>query len=262
MNRYSPGCRNVTVVVRVAPAGTRHLLGPGRRGPARCRFGGGRGSASSPTIHSWSMGSSLTSTTVTGCPGRHDHLGPGERRVAHPDLDPVAGASASASGPPTQARAMPAAPSVSRTPPTSAARADARRRITRGGHPRRCPAGRSADEQQHAAHATDDERHHRQPSGSPRRRSGRRARHVQPGIDPGRRTGTGRIDGQVELELRRLGVDGHLGQPRRLAAPTPSRGRSAGRRGAPSDARPEWSSARPLNPSGTGSSDGARSVSR
>ena len=67
MYRYVPGVAKVTVVVAVVPAGTVTSVGRdavdgfGARPVALV-------DAASPTIHSWSIGSSLRRTIVTGTP--------------------------------------------------------------------------------------------------------------------------------------------------------------------------------------------------
>ena len=69
MYRYVPGLVNVTVVAWVVPAGI--VTSVGREAwtgsvPVRWRSW----TAASPTIHSWSIGSPLRSTNVTGTPAR------------------------------------------------------------------------------------------------------------------------------------------------------------------------------------------------
>ena len=67
MNRYVPGVVNVIVVVAVVPAGTVTSVGrdPWTGSvPVRWRSW----TSASPTIHSWSIGSSLRRTNVTGTP--------------------------------------------------------------------------------------------------------------------------------------------------------------------------------------------------
>jgi hypothetical protein len=67
MNRYDPGVVKVMVVERVVPAGMVTSVGrdPWTGSvPVRCRSW----TAASPTMNSWSIGSSLRSTNVTATP--------------------------------------------------------------------------------------------------------------------------------------------------------------------------------------------------
>ena len=64
---------------------------------------------------------------------------------------------------------------------------------------------------------------------------------VQSGHHPRRRRGPGRVDGEVEREVRRGRVDADLGQPARRRHPAPSRDPSAGRRAATPVAGALWS---------------------
>ena len=217
--------------------------------------------AASPTIHSWSIGSSLRSTTVIG--GARPDRDPRRRvvRVVDRRSRSVAGPCPGAC---VHAAAMPARPSERAMPPTRARRPG-----------RRCPvivAVRSGHRQRRSPSAIRTRPPIPPIVNARPTTSGMRAAVRSGGDDaPGRsspamtRDGAPAPDASIarsKRQIRRRGVDGHLGQPARGRDPAHALCRRAGRRGArpwPARCGPRSS---PLSPVGAGRRAGRWSVSR
>ena len=209
--------------------------------PVRCRSW----TAASPTIHSWSIGSSLRSTIVTGDAGRDGDPRRLEVRVADPDRRRSTGPRPGAAPRPRRSRPARATRAM---PPTRARRPGRRCASHRASATRQAidSGGRRRISSRIPPMPADGER---QPDDDPDdvASCGRR-RAVAPGRSSPAMTRDGApaprgVDREVEGELRRRGVDADLGQPADVGTqPMPlserrSSSSDVGRRGAVAEAQ-------------------------